>query len=464
MLQVRRALQPPPPPAVRVNASAPSVAPPSALAADSSNHVIRAIVLATRNTSTLAGAGAPGWADGTGTASRFNTPSACAVDSANTYMYVSDTNNGAIRLISLSSGSVTTIIGKGCTSSAASCIGGNDASGCCLFGLASRPCSSDFALCYLPGNSGTSASFYAAQSLALSYASPCSSISGCLWVTSQLGTLNVVDLSSSPATMTMAACIDPAGTSCASCTSSGGCAAYSYVQVQGVALDSASPPNILVALRSFFAVWQCTPAGTLSGLASCSRDVGQGVGYQYVQDTSATDNGGTVSNIGSAGSWRDESVGLPLSAGFISPWGLAFDASAASLFVADQNVVRMSNFVSGNPENVITVAGGNGKSLPGVAGPNYPNHWLPPAPANIYVPSPGLINGVGTNTAFFSPSNIVAAPATRMLYIADRCGPAARRRRQRPPPLAASACSPPPASRPAPCQPRGAARTTSFVR
>jgi hypothetical protein len=386
---------------------------------DTNNHAIRAIVLATGNTTTLAGS-AEGWADGVGAAARFNQPNMCAVDSGNANMYVTDTGNGAIRAINLATRSVTTIIGKGCTSSAASCSDSRE--GCCLQGLASSPCSD--ASCYLPGNSGTAASFFQAQSLVLSYASPCSPSSGCLWVTSQLGTLSVVDLSSSPPAMTMAACVDPGGSSCTGCTFSG-CTDYPFMQVQGVALDGASPPNILVALRSGpsgpnsgFAVWQCTSTGSLSTLASCSRDVGQGVGFQYVD---GVDGAGDTSSTGTLGSWRDESSSSPLSAGLISPWGLAFDASATppALFIADQNVIRRTNFVSGQPGDVVTVAGGASKALPGYGSDNKPSHWFSPAPVNPLVPVKGTANGVGTATAFNAPSNIVAVPATRVLYIAD---------------------------------------------
>ena len=388
--------------------SAPSVL----YVADTNNHAIRAIVLATGNTTTLAGSGAAGWADGVGAAARFNQPSMCAVDSGNANMYVTDTANGAIRAINLATRSVTTIIGKGCTSSAASCSG---ATGCCLEGLVSSPCSGSS--CYLPGNSGTAASFFQAQSLVLSYASPCSPSSGCLWVTSQLGTLSVVDLSSSPPAMTMAACIDPGGSSCTGCVTSG-CADYPFTQVQGIALDGASPPNVLVALRSGFAVWQCTSTGSLSTLASCSRDVGQGVGFQYVN---GVDGAGDTSSTGTLGSWRDDSSSSPLSAGLISPWGLAFDASAAppALFIADQNVIRRTTFVSGQPGDVVTVAGGASKALPGYSSDNKPSHWFSPAPVNPLVPVKGTGNGVGTATSFDAPSNIVAVPATRVLYIAD---------------------------------------------
>jgi len=328
----------------------------------------------------------------------------CAVDAGNANIYVTDEQNGAIRKINITSRVVTTIIGKGCTSSQASCSVGE---GCCLPGLSSSPCASSLPGCYIPG-SGTSASFASAQSLVLSYSAPCSS-AGCLWVTNQWGALSVVDLSASPAAMTLAACIDPGGGSCTSCDYAG-CSQYPDTQLLGVALDGASPPNLLVALRNKYAVWQCTPGSSLTAPATCSRDVGQGVGYQYAGDTTTN----------TLGSWGDESVSSPLSAGLISPWGLAFDATAAALFIADWNVVRSSNFVNGtSPANVVTVAGGQTSGLPGKSTTQYPNNWFPPGPTNKKVPYNGNTDGVGTNSAFSAPNNIVAVPSTRMLYIAD---------------------------------------------
>lgn len=112
-------------------------------------------------------------------------------------------------------------------------------------------------------------------------------------------------------------------------------------------------------------------------------------------------------------------MGAPLSAGLIGPWGLAFDAASAALFIADQFVIRYADFVSGLPDNVVTVAGGATKSIPGVASTNAPNHWLPPGPNNIYLPNTGAVNAVGTHASFSSLNNVVAVHATRMLYIAD---------------------------------------------
>ena len=77
--------------------------------ADSVNQTIRKITAA-GVVSTLAGtAGVRGTLDGTGTAALFNTPGAVAVDSAGN-IYVADTNNAAIRKIT-ATGVVTTLAG-----------------------------------------------------------------------------------------------------------------------------------------------------------------------------------------------------------------------------------------------------------------------------------------------------------------------------------------------------------------
>jgi hypothetical protein len=76
------------------------------LVADTYNDLIRAI--ATDGTvTTIAGAGAPGFADGSGTSARCDTPSGIAIDGAGT-IFVADTGNDALRAID-TSGIVTTL-------------------------------------------------------------------------------------------------------------------------------------------------------------------------------------------------------------------------------------------------------------------------------------------------------------------------------------------------------------------
>ena len=83
--------------------------------ADQNNHRIRAIDLASSNktVSTIAGSGTPGHADGTGTVARFNNPRGLAL--SGTTLYVADFSNHRIRAIDLASSNktVSTIAGSG---------------------------------------------------------------------------------------------------------------------------------------------------------------------------------------------------------------------------------------------------------------------------------------------------------------------------------------------------------------
>jgi hypothetical protein len=78
--------------------------------ADNQNNLIRQIVISTGVVTTLAGSGAQGSANGTGTAASFNQPAGVATDGTN--VYVADTVNNMIRKIVISSGVVTTLAGS----------------------------------------------------------------------------------------------------------------------------------------------------------------------------------------------------------------------------------------------------------------------------------------------------------------------------------------------------------------
>lgn len=83
----------------------------NAYVADSGNHTIRKVNVATGELSTLAGsAGASGSVNGTGAAARFSGPSDIAVDDAGN-VYVTDYNNSTIRRIT-AAGVVTTLAGQ----------------------------------------------------------------------------------------------------------------------------------------------------------------------------------------------------------------------------------------------------------------------------------------------------------------------------------------------------------------
>lgn len=77
--------------------------------ADQQNNKIRKIVIATGVVTTLAGSGVAGWADGTGTAAKFNYPQAITTDGSN--LYVADFRNARIRKIVIATGQVTTLAG-----------------------------------------------------------------------------------------------------------------------------------------------------------------------------------------------------------------------------------------------------------------------------------------------------------------------------------------------------------------
>ncbi|MDO8263061.1 MAG: Ig-like domain-containing protein [Gallionella sp.] len=79
--------------------------------ADAYNHKIRKIVIATSAVTTLAGSGVTGAVDGTGTAASFNYPYGITTDG--TSLYVGDSSNQKIRKIVIATGAVTTLAGSG---------------------------------------------------------------------------------------------------------------------------------------------------------------------------------------------------------------------------------------------------------------------------------------------------------------------------------------------------------------
>jgi len=79
--------------------------------AERNNHTIRRVVIATGGVTTLAGsAGLSGSADGTGSAARFNGPYDIKTDGTN--LYVADTFNHTIRKVVIATGAVTTLAGS----------------------------------------------------------------------------------------------------------------------------------------------------------------------------------------------------------------------------------------------------------------------------------------------------------------------------------------------------------------
>jgi len=79
--------------------------------ADTSNHVVRRIDLASNVVSIVAGRVAvAGAVDGTAGAARFNSPQGLALDGG--ILYVADSGNGLVRTINLATAAVETVVGK----------------------------------------------------------------------------------------------------------------------------------------------------------------------------------------------------------------------------------------------------------------------------------------------------------------------------------------------------------------
>jgi hypothetical protein len=81
--------------------------------ADTDNHTIRKIVIATGAVTTFVGAaGEAGATDGTGAAARFDSPVGVASDGAGN-LFVADASNNAIRKVVIATGAVTTLVAAG---------------------------------------------------------------------------------------------------------------------------------------------------------------------------------------------------------------------------------------------------------------------------------------------------------------------------------------------------------------
>ena len=81
------------------------------VAEDGAPSVIRQIVIATAEVTTLAGS-EPGFADGTGGAAQFNRPRSVAPSLDGTLLFVADAGNSRIRMIVIETGAVSTLAGS----------------------------------------------------------------------------------------------------------------------------------------------------------------------------------------------------------------------------------------------------------------------------------------------------------------------------------------------------------------
>lgn len=81
--------------------------------ADRSNYAIRLVNTATGATSTFVGSRASGAADGVGTSAQFNWPNACCFDAAGATMFVLEFSGHRVRAVALATRTVTTLAGGG---------------------------------------------------------------------------------------------------------------------------------------------------------------------------------------------------------------------------------------------------------------------------------------------------------------------------------------------------------------
>jgi DNA-binding beta-propeller fold protein YncE len=80
---------------------------------DTGNHRIRKVRIADGQTELVAGSGVAGFADGVGPAAKFKNPWGLALNSTGTVLYVADRDNHRIRAIDLATKKVTTVAGTG---------------------------------------------------------------------------------------------------------------------------------------------------------------------------------------------------------------------------------------------------------------------------------------------------------------------------------------------------------------
>jgi sugar lactone lactonase YvrE len=268
--------------------------------ADTRNHKIRKVSPGGA-VGTLAGSGLPGFGDGTGSAASFNSPNGIAVDSSGN-VYVADTNNHRIRKIT-PAGVVSTFAGSG---------------------------SPGFA-----EGTGTAARFNSPWGIAID----------------DSGTLYVADSSN-----TRIRTISPAA-EVGTLAEAGDGTSFNYPY--GIAVDTAG--NVYVADGFTHRISMIDPDGFVSilagsGTAGFADATGEEASFKnpsgvavdaggnvYVADTGnykirRIDANGTVTTFAGTGTqgWLD---GPPADAKFVSPAGVALDASGI-LYIADGNRIR----------------------------------------------------------------------------------------------------------------------------
>lgn len=312
---------------------------------------------------TLAGSGAAGYADGTGTAAQFNYPMSVAVDASGD-VYVADTLNNRIRKIT-SGGTVTTFAGSGSPSFA--------------------------------DGTGTAAGFNSPYSVAVD-------ASGNIYV-ADTSNQCIRKITPSGVVTTLAG----SGTR-GFADGTGAAAEFNYPE--GIAVDASG--NVYVADDSNERIRKISPSGdvtTLAGSGTAGLADGTGTAAQFdspdgiVVDSSGnvyvaeagtnrirkvTANGVVTAFVGAvpargSGGYAD---GTGTAAKFLDPFGLATDSSG-NIYVADTNNHRIREVT---PAGVVSTLAGSGTAA--------------------------FADGTGTAAQFNYPGG-VAVDSSGAVYVAD---------------------------------------------
>ena len=333
--------------------------------ADTYGHKIRKITAA-GVVSTVAGSGVPGATDGTGLAATLNGPVGIAVDPAGTTLYVGDSGSHKVRKIVLATAEVSTLVGSGAVGAA--------------------------------DGIGAAATFYHPEGVALD-------ASG-----TQLYVVDHFNNKVRQVALNTLAVTTVAGSGSRSATDATGTAA-SFNRPFGVAVGTAG--QIYVADSENHKIRQISPQGEVSTWAGSgtagSQDTGALFGYlgkvaidtngnAYVADP---DNhkirkitpDGTVSTFAGTGV-QGRRDGDSTTAQFDRPWGMAVDKQG-NVYVSDlfAHNIRMIT-----PSGTVSTLAGSG----------------PEGEAQS-----GDVDGVGTAARFDGPSSLAINARGTLLYVAD---------------------------------------------
>ena len=321
--------------------------------ADTENHALRAIDVATATVTTFAGMlGVPGTADGDAGSARFREPEGIALDGAGS-LYVADTDNGTIRRILLATGAVSTIAGTAGVVGSADGVGpaasfnkpkalAADGAGHLYVGDSGN---STIRVVTLADNSVTTRANFAMPPLAVT-----SVAADGADVLVSLGDQRVVRIDGAGAITTVAGAAGMSG------FVDGPAADARFFRPAGLwvgngrilVADNGNYVVRAIAAGSVTTAWGAVTIGTLDGSGADARFFApQGLAVDgsnlYVADTNNHTirhvdlQSGAVTTVAGAAGRAAYADGTAGEARFDTPTGIALDASGHTLYVADAN-------------------------------------------------------------------------------------------------------------------------------